>query len=436
MTKDTSPQEDRKWALPFFTIWTGQALSMLGSQLGQFALVWWITETTGSATVLATATLVAVLPNVVLGPVAGALVDRWNRRRCMIVADTFIALVSLGLAVLFWRNALQVWHIYVVMIARALGGIFHHPAMQASTSLMAPKSQLPRIAGMNQTLFGALNIVAPPLGALFLSWMPLHMIMGIDVLTAVLAIAPLLFVAIPQPERAPQAAPGAGPVAILIGDVKAGFKYIWSWPGLLAVCVLAMFLNFFVSPAMEMMPLLVTNHFAGAALQLGWLNSAWGIGLLTGGVALTAWGGGRRRIVAGLLGIIGLGVGVLVVGFTPATFFPLAVGGLFFGGAMNALCNGSFNALVQQVVAPEVQGRVFTVIGSLCAAMMPLSMAITGPLADAIGVRPLYWIGGLAQIILGIAGFLIPAIMDLENNHQVASVALRPAPVAVEVSAE
>jgi DHA3 family macrolide efflux protein-like MFS transporter len=136
-----------------------------------------------------------------------------------------------------------------------------------------------------------------------------------------------------------------------------------------------------------------------------------------GGLLLGAWGGFKRRIVTVLIGIIGLGVGALVVGLTPATAFPLALGAFFFGAVMNALCNGSAFALLQQVVAPEMQGRVFALVMTVCNMATPLSLAIAGPLADAVGVRALYVAGGIAQVILGIGGFFVPAIMSLENNN-------------------
>jgi len=120
-------QHQPKWQVPFFTIWTGQALSLVGSRVAQFALVWYLTKTTGSATVLATASLVALLPGIFLGPFVGALIDRWNRRIVMLVADSVIALAILWLAYLFWIDALQIWHIYVIMLVRAVGGVFHQP---------------------------------------------------------------------------------------------------------------------------------------------------------------------------------------------------------------------------------------------------------------------------------------------------------------------
>ena len=189
-----------RWKLPFFTIWIGQALSLLGSAVGRFALVWWVTELTGSAIILTTATLVTIIPNIIISPLAGAYIDRWNRRVVMLVADSFIALVSLSLAYLFWTEQMQIWHVFAASFLRSLGTTFHGPSMSASTSLMVPKEHLSRVGGMNHTLGGILGMTGPVLGALALSIMPLHHVMLVDVATALFAIVPLLFIQIPQPE--------------------------------------------------------------------------------------------------------------------------------------------------------------------------------------------------------------------------------------------
>lgn len=419
------------WKGRFFTIWIGQQFSWIGSSLAQFALVWWITQTTGSATILAIGVLISVLPGVALGPFVGALVDRWSRRRVMIVADGVVALASLVLVLLFWSGTIRIWHVYVVMLVRAIGNTFHWPAMTASTPLMVPQQHLSRVAGLNQAMGGAVGIISPPLGALLLSLLPLHQIMAIDVITAALAITPLLFIPIPQPQRTLGRAKPT-----LWADMREGFRYVWSWPGLLAVCLLAMVLNFLINPPMSLMPILVTRHLGGDPLRLAWMNSSWGVGLVVGGLALGAWGGFRRRIATMLLGIIGTGIGVVLVGLTPAFFFALALIGLFFGAVMNALCNGSAFAVLQQVIAPEMQGRVLTVVSSLCGAMTPLSMAIAGPLADAVGVRTLYVVGGVAQVMLGAGAFLVPVIMHIEDNrHTESSIGEKAVgPVGVEIA--
>src|SRR5512143_3364431 len=166
--------------IPFFALWGGQVFSMLGCQLAQFSMVWWLTQSTGSATVLAFATMMAMLPQVLIGPIAGALVDRWNRRMVMMVAYGSVAVAALVLAAIFAASHVQVAFIYALIFYRAAAVAFHAPAMQASIPLLVPGKHLSRIAGMNQMLFGLAAIVAPPAGALLLSALPMHGILLIN----------------------------------------------------------------------------------------------------------------------------------------------------------------------------------------------------------------------------------------------------------------
>src|SRR4030065_2836728 len=200
MDANTTLEKPNSWALRFFTIWTGQAFSLLGIQLVSFAVIGWMTQTTGSATVLATASLVGLLPQVILGPFTGTLVDRWSRRLTMIVADGLIAFATIVLAVLFALGHVQLWQVYALLFIRSVRGGFHLPAMQASTTLMVPREHLSRIQGFNQMLQGGMSIASAPLGALLLVWLPMQGILAIDVFTAMLAVIPLFFFQVPQPE--------------------------------------------------------------------------------------------------------------------------------------------------------------------------------------------------------------------------------------------
>lgn len=411
---------ETKWAPLFFSIWTGQTLSWIGSAVAQFGLVWWITEETGSATTLAVASMLSLLPGVLLGPLVGALIDRWNRRIVLLVADGLIALVSLWLAYLFWADSLLLWHVYLVSFIRAIGMAFHWPANQASISLMVPEEHLARIAGLNQTIGGAVTIISPPVGAFLLQIMELHWIMMIDVITAAFSIIPVLVILIPQPQKQPALPSDSGLTEITSSvwkDIKDGFRYIWNWSGVFWLMMIAMLVNFFVNPAMSLVPILVTRHFQGGALQLGWLNASWGFGMLVGGLVLGAWGGFQKKVHTMLLGIFGLGVGLLLVAATPEKLLPLAVAGFFFGSAMNAITNGSAFALLQSVVAPEMQGRVFTLAMSLSAAVSPISLAVGGPMADRLGIRSLYWFAALALLIVPLVGILSPVILNLEDQQ-------------------
>lgn len=404
------------WKPPFFTMWSGQAVSLLGSQLVQFALVWWLTQTTGSATVLAVATLVALLPQVFIGPLAGVLVDRWSRRKVMILADALIALATLALAALFWLEVAQVWHVYLLMFVRAVLGGFHWPAMQASTSLMVPKEHLSRVQGLNQVLHGAMNIFAAPMGALLLSLLPMQGVLAIDVVTALLAVLTLLFIAIPQPARSPASAASQAP-ASMRRELSEGFRYVWAWPGLMMIMLSATLINLVLTPTGALQPILVTRHFGGQAFHLAWMESAWGIGVVAGGITLSVWGGFRKRIVTSMAGLVVLGLSVLLVGFVPPSAFWLAVGFMLAAGFMNPIVNGPLLAVVQSVVAPEMQGRVFTLIMSFAAAMSPLGLILAGPFADHFGVQTWFVVGGLVTILLGAVAFFIPAIMRIEEGH-------------------
>jgi DHA3 family macrolide efflux protein-like MFS transporter len=255
------------------------------------------------------------------------------------------------------------------------------------------------------------------LGALLLDILPMRGVLAIDVGTAMFAILPLFFIPIPQPQRreTPETAGSAKPS--IWQDLSEGLRYVRSWPGLLIILVMATVINLVLSPAFSLLPILVTDHFGGDALQLGWLESAFGIGVVLGGLALSVWGGFRRQIVTSLMGVVGVGLGVTLLGLTPGTALALAVGAILIVGLMMPLANGPLNAVVQAAVIPEMQGRVFALMGSLSGAMSPLGLVIAGPVADAMGVRTWFLLGGGVTVIMGLASFFIPAVMHIEDNH-------------------
>ncbi len=419
---DHTEQHQSRWAVPFFSIWTGQVFSLIGSKVAQFALIWWLTRLTGSATVLATASMVALIPEILLSPIAGAYVDRWNRRMVMIIADGIIALASLWLAYLFWADTMQIWHVYVIMLVRAVGGSFHWPAMQASTSLMVPKRHLTRVAGLNQTLNGALNIVGPPLGALLMELLPLYSVMLVDVGTAMLAIVPLFFVHVPQPERTDE---GQAQKTSIWADIREGVRYIRGWPGLMALIGSAMIVKIALTPAFSLLPLLVSEHFGGSAARLSLLESVSGVGMLVGGLVLSGWGGFRRKIYTTMTGVIILGLGLLALGLTPGEQFWAALASLFVVGLMIPLVDGPIMAILQGSVAPEMQGRVFTLMGSLLGITSPFGLAVAGPVSDWLGLQVWYVAAGVLCGVIGLAGFFIPAIVHIEENNGTQAIAER-----------
>jgi len=401
----------RRWAPRFFSIWVGQQLSWIGSRAGGFALVWWLTRETGSAQVLATATLGIIVPMAVFGPIAGIYIDRWNRRLTILISDTSIALVSLLLAYVFWTGRMEIWHVYLVIVARSIGGTFHGPAIAASTTLLVPEKHLTRIAGLNQSMTGAIQVVGPVLGALLISIMPLHGVMLFDVATAAFAVLPLLFLRIPQPK--PETMEKG---ERLFTSLTIAFRFVWQKRGIFYIAALAGFMNFVINPVFVLLPLLVTEHFRAGPLELGWLQSASGIGLVAGGLLLSLWGGFKKKVVTMYVGGGLQGLALALLGVVPSNLFPVAVATMGANGLLNALYNGATAPVIQTVVPPDMQGRVFTLLGSLCQGVYPISLAIVGPVVGLIGLRSWYVGGGLLVFVVCMAALFVPSIANLEQQ--------------------
>jgi DHA3 family macrolide efflux protein-like MFS transporter len=417
----------KTWAKRFFTLWGGQAFSILGSRLVSFALIWWLTQETGSAIVLATSTTITYLPNIFLGPFVGALVDRWNRRLVLILADAAVAVATLALAALFFFDMAEIWHVYVLMFLRALGGTFHWPAMTASMVLLVPDRHLARIAGVNQILDGGVNILGPALGAIMMETMTIQAVLAVDVLTALIAIGPLLFIHIPQPDTA------GGNVKItpkvVLRDVAEGFKYVTSWRGLMTVISLAIVLNFLFNPTGTYLPLLITDHFKGGAWHLGVIESVSGTGMILGGVLLSVTGGFKRKVVNVLVGIVAMGVAAFVVGVTPANAFMLAAAAFFVTGMANVMLNGSANAMLQSIIKPDMQGRVFALLTAVSSACGPLGIMVAAPVVEKYGLQP--WLIGVGVISLLAAG-ISPFLKDMMNIEEDADWRKQPAAAGQE----
>jgi len=405
--------KNNPWAVRYFTLWTGQALSLLGSQLVQFAIIWYLTTSTNSATTLAIASMMGLLPQVLLSPFIGTWVDRGNRRLILIAADATVASATFALALLFAFDLVNVWHIYLALFIRAVAGGFHQSAFGASGVLLIPKEHLARVQGFNQALYGGLNIISAPLGALLIAIMPMQGILGIDIGTALIAITILLFIRIPQPEKSRQTQ------STFWQDFVTGFRYIIAWRGLVILLGLVMVINFFFSATEPLTPLLITKHFKGNAQQLAWWFSSFAIGTILGGFILGAWGGFKRKIVTAQVGLIIAGLATMIVGLISLELFWIGLAANTVAGLMLPIVNGSYGAMLQANIAPEMQGRVFAFILSAASFVSPIALMIAGPFADAFGIQLWFLIAGVSCTLMGVAGFFSSEVMSMENRTRV-----------------
>lgn len=418
MATQFTEAENPHWRKTFFPIWIGQALSLIGSRMVGFALIWYITESTGSAIVLTTLALVGHLPEMVLGPFAGALVDRWNRQKVMIIADGAIAFLTLVIALLFALDLIQLWHIYVLMFGRSIGGAFHYTAMGASTSLMVPKERFTKIQGINQLLQGFLAIVAAPLGALAIELMEIGNIMFIDVISAAIAIAPLFFVVIPQPEVVTTEEQRANPVKTMFSDVGEGFRYLVKWKGLFYVMLLATGINAIINPAFTLLPLLVSDTFGLGAGALATIQTTLGIATIIGSLILSVWGGFKRKVYTSASALGVSTIGLLLMAIAPVNAFWMLVVGIAIFALLNPIVNGPFMAIFQDTVDPNMQGRVFALIGTMAGAASPIGLMIAGPVSEYFGVQSWFMVGAIYTIFMTAVLFLVPAIRNLEDHHK------------------
>jgi DHA3 family macrolide efflux protein-like MFS transporter len=404
---------DEKSMRPFVALWSGQAISIFGTRLVRFAIVWWITLQTGSATILALVSIAALVPQVIISPFAGSYVDKWNRKRVMATADSLIATSIALLAFLYFTEAVQIWHILAVMIFGSTVGSFQYPAMAATTTLMVPKRHLGRVGGMNQTLNGMASILAPPLGAILLALLPMGSILAIDVMTAIIAVSVVLLLDIPQPPMTETQKQQS-----VLSNLAEGLRYVAGWRAMTMIVFVAMMINFVISPAFTLLPILVAVNYAGNEGTLAVVQSTLSVGMVLGGVLLSIWGGGERKLVSAMGALTTAGGVLILISMAPASQFLYILFLFFSTGFLIAIVNALLMATFQGVVPPEIQGRVFALTGSLSTAMTPVGLALAGPLADLFGVPFWFLVGGLVTVAMSLTGLASPAIRAVEASGE------------------
>ena len=398
----------------FWLLWGSQAVSLAGSFAVQFAIIWWLTSTTGSATILATAAMIGLLPQVFLGPFFGALVDRWNRKRIMLFADSAIALASAWLAWMFYIDAATTTHVFIVLGARAIGGALHGPAMLASTSLMVPEEHYVRVQGLNQAITSGSPLLAAPLGALLIAWLPMASILMIDVLTALTAVVPLLFVKVPQPKRGEKDSEHTS----VFADVAEGIRYLRQHREQSYLIIGATFVNFCIVPAFALLPLLVLQEFGGGAYYLSGLQLLFGLGGVIGGSILASWGGFDKRVYTVLFGFAFMGAATMLIGLSPANVAWVPATAMFLVGTAAALINGAIMAILQSQVPADYQGRLFTLLGSIAGAITPIALLLAAPVAELFGIRFWYIAGGATCMLVAAITAAIPAVTGMEDKRE------------------
>ena len=418
----------------FAIIWLGQVVSLVGSGLTSFALGVWVFERTGSATEFALIGLAAVLPRVLLSPLAGAIVDRWDRRRVMIAADLGAGLSTLLVILLLAMGRLELWHIYVLTLASAAFGTVQWPAFMAVITLLIPQKNLGRANGMVQFGQASSEILSPALAGVLMGPIGLEGVILIDVVTFVFAVGTLLLVRLPQPAAGAMDTPEKGAIW---QDLTFGWRYIFARPGLRGLLLFFAAVSFLWGMVGALIVPLILSWTSSDTL--GAVISIAGLGMLVGSLVMSIWGGPRRRVNGILAFELLSGVCFVLIGLRPS-FWPVAAGA--FGAHVTiAIVFGSNQAIWQSKVAPDIQGRVFATQQMVTRAASPLAYLLAGPLADRVfepfmagggalatgfgqvlgtgagrGIGLLFVLMGVAKMAVSLAGALNPRIRHVEDD--------------------
>jgi len=415
----------------------GQFISIIGSNMTGIGFSIWAFQVTGRATALALIGIGYYVPQIVLSPIAGVLVDRWSRKRVMLLSDTAPALFTVGLIFLYRANALQIWHVFVAVAGIGACNAFQGPAFESSISLMVPKEKYARANGLVAMARNGSGIFGPMLAGALYGFLGLRGILAVDIGTFMFAAITLLLVRIPRP--APTET-GADTGASLLQQALFGIRYIFREPSLRALMgiyfIAIVALNF---SAVVLNPMILART-GNNALLFGSFQTAASIGAVLGGAILAAWGGPKRNRIGKLLMFISLiGVGYMVMG-AGRGFIGWAIGG-FAAAFFVSITAGINQSIWQSKVPADIQGRVMAARFTLANWGRPIIMVIAAPLADYVlepamrtsslfaklfgpvvgtgtgtGMAAMLFISALAVAIVGLSGFGVRSLRQIDER--------------------
>lgn len=370
-----------------------QSISLFGSSIVNFAIVWHVTLTTSSGTMMAWTMLASFLPQILISLFAGVWADRYDRRRVIMLADGFIALVTLGLALVFMSGHRSLWLLLSASALRSIGSGIQSPAVSALLPQFVPMDQLMRVNGLNGSIRSFMMLFSPAAGGWVLAQYSIEGAFLVDVFTAILAIVFLFFLKVPPLVKTQEASEKS-----VLEDLKGGLAYVRSNGLIRNLLLYYAFFFFLVSPSAFLTPLLIARSYGPEVWRLTTNEILYSAGAVAGGAIMASWGGFANRLKTIALSCAAHGISSMLLGVSPSFAFYLVV--MFFTGIFMPMFSAAEMVLIQENVDSEVQGRVFSMIDMIILAVMPLGMFLFGPLADRLRVEVLLLVTGFLMILV------------------------------------
>ena len=373
-----------------------QTVSLLGSMLVMYAIMWYITLETQSGLMMTIMVMCTFIPALLISPFAGVWADRLNRKMLMITADVGIALVTLIIAILFFLGIREIWILFVVSVVRSFGQSVHQPAVSAVYPQIVPETHLVKVQGIAQGIQSSSMILMPLLAGLLLAYFELELILFIDVVTAAIAVMILIsYVKLPKHQAE------LNPSAIdYFEDIKRGIHYAFTHKLIFNILLFSFLFMIMVAAPSFLTYLQVARVFGAEAWRLSTLEAMFGTGMLLGSIVITIWGGFKNRLVTFFLCYIAIGIGTIGLGLPFNFIFYIGVWG--FVGFFISLSNPLMVGLIQEKVDPQYIGRVFSVFGLINTISLPLGMLLFGPLSDVFDISLVILLSGVGMGIIAI----------------------------------
>lgn len=372
-----------------------QTVSLFGSSLVQYAIMWYITIETQSGVMMTISIICGFVPMFILSPLAGVWADRYNRKMLIVLADALIAFTTLILAIFYLLGHGAIWMLFAASAVRAVGAGIQTPAVGAILPQIVPQDRLTRVNGINSSIQSAIMIVSPMASGALLTAMPIETIFFIDVVTAAIAIC-ILMVLLKIPAHAKSL---RKQTTGYFSDLQQGLTYIRNHRFVRKYFSFFAVFFVFITPVAFLTPLQVTRSFGNDVWRLTAIEIAFSIGMLLSGAFIAAWGGFRNRIYSMALACVIIGICSMALGIVPVFWGYLAVMGL--AGVTMPLFNTPATVLLQEKIEEDYLGRVFGVLGMISTSVMPLSMLVFGPVADFIRIEWLLLGSGFVMFIMG-----------------------------------
>lgn len=365
------------WKQNFFTIWTGQAFSQFSSSVLQFAIVWYLTDQTGSAMVLTIAMMMGFLPQGVLGPFIGVFIDRYSRKRIMIISDLLISAASFAMVAAGWMGALSTELILVVLLLRSVGAAFHTPCLQAVTPQIVPSDQLTRCSGYSQALESVSQILSPAVAAVLYSSWSLSGIVFLDVIGALIAVFTLGIAVIPELQRDEN----SGSVRVL-REAMEGFRILQTNKGMLGLVLIGSLYTLALMPTSALFPLMSMSYFNGTSTNASIVEVVFSVGLLFGSLVLSRWGGTKNRVYTIVGSFLLMSFSLFFSGMLPPGGFWLFAACSWLMGVSGPFYWGMYTPLLQSNFEDRYLGRVLSLSSSIRLLSGPLGLVVSGAFAE------------------------------------------------------